>query len=240
LFFCFKRVPLRHCKYRKEEDGMITKYGLPQAAIYPAALIACMAVAAVLLYPSIWIIPVEIVLLALTAWAFSFFRDPPRKIADDENVLYSSCDGTITDISAEGGQIVISMFLSLFNVHVNRAPCSCDVADVYYKRGECRDARDPESSKINESNALTLTRLAEPREKIVVRQVSGAIARHIVCAAKTGDTLRQGERFGMIKFGSRTELIIPGGADREICVKLGDKVKAGLTPLVRYRDGGGC
>ena len=194
----------------------------------------CITALAIFFYPSVWLIPAELILLILTGWALSFFRDPPRKIADDENILYSPCDGTVTEVAADGGEIRVSMFLSLFNVHINRAPCSCKVVDVSYKKGQYRDARDPESAKLNESNTLTLTRAAEPYDTIKVIQVSGAVARHIVCAVKEGDALRQGGKFGMIKFGSRTELILPGGSGREICVKTGDKVKAGLTPLVRY------
>ena len=81
---------------------------------------------------------------------------------------------------------------------------------------------------------MSLTRLSEPFEAITIRQVSGAVARHIVCDVKEGSTIHQGERFGMIKFGSRTELIIPNAGNRELCAQLGDKVKAGLTPLIRY------
>ena len=213
---------------------MITKYGLPQAVICPGVPIVCMVVLALVFFPAVWLVPVEIVLLAIAVWAVSFFRDPPRKIAVDENILYSPCDGTVTKVSVEGGEIYISMFLSIFSVHINRAPCSCSVVDVCYKKGEFRDARDPESARLNESNTLALARLADPSETIVVKQVSGAIARHIVCAAKAGDALRQGERFGMIKFGSRTDLTVPDGSNREVCVKMGDKVRAGLTPLVKY------
>jgi len=215
---------------------MITKYGLPQVAVYPGLMIICMVGLAVLFYPAGWLIPVELILLVLTVWIVSFFRDPPRKIAADESILVSPCDGAVTEIEDEGPEIRISMFLSLFNVHISRAPCSCEAVSVTYKKGEYRDARDPESARLNESNTLLLVRLAEPFETITVKLVSGAIARHIVCAIKEGHTLNQGERFGMIKFGSRTELIIPNGGGREICVKLGDKVKAGLTPLVRYSN----
>ena len=213
---------------------MITKYGLPQAAVYPGLLIACMAVAAVLFYPAVWLVPAELVMLVLAVWAASFFRDPPRKIINDDNILYAPCDGTVTEVAADGDEIRISIFLSLFNVHISRAPCSCQVTGIAYKKGQHRDARDPESARLNESSILTLARLAQPQETIAVKLVSGAIARHIVCAAKIGDALGQGERFGMIKFGSRAELAIPKGDGREICVETGDKVKAGLTPLIRY------
>ena len=213
---------------------MITKYGLPQVVLYPGLIIICMATLAVFFYPTGWLLPVESVLLLLAVWVVLFFRDPPRRIIADENILYAPCDGTVTEINTSGVEIRISMFLSLFNVHINRVPCSCEAIDIVYKKGEFRDARDPESARLNESNTLSLARISEPREAITVRQVSGAVARRIVCDVKEGSTLHQGERFGMIKFGSRTELIIPNGANRELCVELGDKVKAGLTPLIRY------
>ena len=222
--------------YRKRLTIMITKYGLPQAALFPGASAACMAALAALFYPAGWLLPAELLLFIVLIWTLMFFRDPPRKAGADENVLFAPCDGTVTEIVSDDAETRISMFLSLFNVHINRAPCSAKVVGVIYKKGQYRDARDPASAKLNESNDLAMTRLAIPEETIIVRQVSGAVARHIVCKAKSGDTLRQGERFGMIKFGSRTELIVPGAIHREICVKPGDKVKAGVTPLIRYTE----
>jgi phosphatidylserine decarboxylase len=94
----------------------------------------------------------------------------------------------------------------------------------------------PESSRTNESNNIVMVRLNSPAERLLVRQISGAIARHIVCEAGENSELRQGEQFGMIKFGSRTELYLPAGDHYKIAVKTGDKVRAGLTPLVRYNQ----
>ena len=211
---------------------MLTKYGLPQVIVYPAIIAAAMVVIAAAFGRVIWLIPAEIVLFVVFIWLLSFFRNPPRRIEADDSVLYSPCDGTVTEIDRSGGSIRVSMFLSLFNVHINRAPCGGVVENVTYKRGEYRDARDPDSARLNESNEL---RLACPSGDIVaVRQVSGAVARHIVCKAGKGDVLRQGEPFGMIKFGSRTEIIISNSPDCEICVEIGSKVKAGITVLARY------
>ena len=215
---------------------MITKYGLPQAALYPGLLTAGGVTLAVFFFPAVWLLPVELTLLGLALWVLSFFRAPSRKIVPNEKTLYSPCDGTVTEIADDGETIRISMFLGLLNVHINCVPCSCRVVGVRYNAGTYRDARKPESARVNESNVLTLARLAEPYETIHIRQVSGAVARHIVCAVKEGDTLRQGERFGMIKFGSRTDMIIPEGDRRRIMVKPGDKVKAGLTALVQYTE----
>ena len=215
---------------------MLTKYGLPQVAVFPAVT-ACVMILLAVFFPVLWIIPVEALLLVILIWIFSFFRDPKRSIDVDDGVLYSPCDGTVTEVVSDDGKIKVSMFLSIYNVHINRAPCRAVVKRVTYSKGQFRNAKDPDSARLNEANEIELEMQAGPADSIVVRQVSGAVARRIVCKAKPGDTLGQGEQFGMIKFGSRTELILPDGDDCEVCVKPGDKVKAGLTVLVRYGGG---
>jgi phosphatidylserine decarboxylase len=171
-----------------------------------------------------------------------FFRDPKRKIPMDSRVLLSPADGTITDISeAEipdlgGKALKIGMFLSIFNVHINRAPCAARVEAIKYKKGKFKNAMDAEAGRVNESNDILMTRLDEPRDRLLLRQISGAIARHIVCEAKPGRQYAQGEAFGMIKFGSRAELYLPlKDTGYDITVKIGDKVNAGLSPLVVYK-----
>ena len=192
--------------------------------------------------PAPWLFAVEIVLFLVFVWMLSFFRDPQRDINPDEKILLSPADGTITDIStlddsALGPALRIGIFLSVFNVHINRAPCSVRVERVSYKKGRFKNAMSPESGRINESNDITMLRLAEPKERLLVRQISGAVARRIVCEAGEADEYRQGEAFGMIKFGSRTELYLPASEQEnfEVLVKVGDKVAAGLTALVRYK-----
>jgi len=234
----------------------LTRYGLPQVVIYPLLVFILMLVLFFALRPSFVLFPVEILLFLVLIWMFSFFRDPLRNIIPDEKVLYSPADGTITDIveldsgvleytdKESGGHpgraLRIGMFLSVFNVHINRAPCAVRIEKVTYKKGQFINAMSPESSRVNESNDVLMTRLPEPRDRLLVRQVSGAIARHIVCEAREAAEYSQGEPFGMIKFGSRTELYLPveeGGGDSrkyEVTVKIGDRVRAGLTPLVRY------
>jgi len=214
---------------------MLTKYGLPQAAVYPGIIAAVMTASAVVLRFQPWILSFEIPLFCVFIWSLSFFRDPKRRIDYNDNILYSPCDGTVTEISEDEG-LRISMFLSLFNVHINRAPCDGIVERITYKKGEYRDARDPLSATVNESNEICLTRSNGPVQSVIIRQVSGAVARHIVCAAQVGDKLTQGQKFGMIKFGSRTEVILPDTCAYKICVKKGDKVKAGITPLVAYNS----
>ena len=222
----------------------ITKYGLPQVAVFPAVVLVIMVVLVLGAHPTtpVWLIrTVEAVLAAVFVWILSFFRDPYRQPPADKNLLLAPADGTIADVEIvdekefiKGKALRIGIFLSIFDVHINRSPCNVKVAKITYKKGGFKDARSPEAGIFNESNDLMLIRTNEPFDKLIVRQISGAIARRIVCEAAEGSELAGGEPFGMIKFGSRTELYIPLGQDVKCLVKLGDKVKAGLTPLIKY------
>jgi phosphatidylserine decarboxylase len=220
----------------------LTRYGMPQVLIFPLIVLAIMAALFIFLPRGVPLITAEIVLFWVFVWMLMFFRDPPRKIPLDSRVLLSPADGTITDISEEetleigGKALKIGMFLSIFNVHINRSPCAARVESVNYKKGKFINAMDAEAGKVNESNDILMTRLDEPRDKLLVRQVSGAIARHIVCDAKPGQQYAQGEAIGMIKFGSRAELYLPlKDSVYDIAVKIGDRVNAGLSPLVVYK-----
>jgi phosphatidylserine decarboxylase len=220
----------------------VTRYGLPQVLIYPAAVFALMAALLVFMPVGILLIITETALFLVFVWMLMFFRDPWRKTRPDSRVLLSPADGTITDIcEAEipeiGGKALrIGMFLSIFNVHINRIPCAARIESINYKKGKFKNAMDADAGRVNESNDILMTRLDEPRDRLLVRQVSGAIARRIVCEAEPGRQYAQGETFGMIKFGSRTELYLPlKEAGYDIAVKIGDKVNAGLTPLVIYK-----
>jgi phosphatidylserine decarboxylase len=221
----------------------LTKYGMPQVAYYPSltALLMLLVLCLHVVLP-IWLMVIlELLLGAILAWLLSFFRDPQRTIINDSNVLLSPADGTIADIetvdepSAIGGKALrIGIFLSVFNVHINRAPCTVRIENITYKKGEFKDARDPAAGKVNESNDVVMVRLREPTDKLLVRQISGAIARRIVCETKPSDELAAGQQFGMIKFGSRTELYLPADNKFKCMVNIGDRVKAGLSILVRY------
>jgi phosphatidylserine decarboxylase len=232
----------------------LTRYGWPQVAVYPLLVAAAMAVyvfVALRLFPE-WAIGtgwvfltfwfVEFVLLAVLVWMLAFFRDPHRQVPQDASLLVAPADGTVTDVEdmatnefTGGRALRIGIFLSIFNVHINRAPCDVEIESITYRKGRYMNAMNPLSGKVNESNTLAVVRTNEPRDRLVVRQVSGAIARHIVCEAREGHRLAQGQKFGMIKFGSRTELYVPGGEQIECLIRTGDKVKAGITPLVRYK-----
>ena len=220
----------------------LTRYGLPQVLIYPLLVCVLMVVLFVLFRPVRWLFPAEALLFLVFLWMLSFFRDPSRNIVPDEKLLYSPADGTITDIDVLDDSIFgapalrIGIFLSVFNVHINRAPCSVRIGKIIYKKGQFKNAMSGESSRVNESNDIFMVRLSPPEDRLLVRQISGAIARRIVCEAGEGAEYRQGEPFGMIKFGSRTEIYLPASEEGkyEVTVKIGDPVRAGLTPLVRY------
>ena len=218
----------------------LTKYGLPQAAVFPALIITAMIVCGFFLQSRL-LVWAEVILVVLLVWVLSFFRDPYRQSPAENDILVAPADGTIKDIETVresdficGPALRIGIFLSVFNVHINRAPGNVKVEKIVYKKGKYKDARDPQASRVNESNMLGLMRKDKPTDKLVVRQISGAIARRIVCGAKEGQELTGGERFGMIKFGSRTELYLPMNERVKCLVKTGDKVKAGVTVLVRY------
>ncbi|MHC4159943.1 MAG: phosphatidylserine decarboxylase [Planctomycetota bacterium] len=222
----------------------LTKYGWPQVVAFPAAVLATMVtclLAGILFLPLWGIISVEVFLAVVLICVLMFFRDPDRSPPLDKNILLAPADGKITDIETGeenvfigGAALKIGIFLSIFDAHINRAPCNVTVERITYKKGRYKNAMNPQSGRVNESNDLALVRTDSPTDRLVVRQISGAIARRIVCEAKQGQKLTGGERFGMIKFGSRTELYVPASDNIECLVKIGGKVKAGLTPLVKY------
>ncbi|MDR2576297.1 MAG: phosphatidylserine decarboxylase [Treponema sp.] len=220
----------------------LTRYGMPQVLIYPLIVLAVMAALFIFLPRGVVLIVAEAVLFLVFVWMMMFFRDPNRKIHMDSRVLLSPADGTIKDISETeipdlGGRVLkIGMFLSIFNVHINRAPCAARIESVNYRKGKFKNAMDAEAGRVNESNDILMTRVDEPRDRLLVRQISGAIARHIVCEAEPGQQYAQGAAFGMIKFGSRTELYLPLKPEGySLLVKIGDRVNAGLSPLVAYK-----
>lgn len=229
----------------------LTKYGWPQVFIFPAVILALMvaiALGTLTVLPAWVIISIEVLLTAILIWVLSFFRDPERICPTDINLLLAPADGQVTDIEtltdppaflreqAEQSKATlrIGIFLSIFNTHINRAPCNARVEKIIYKKGKYKNALNLESARVNESNELWLTRMDSPQDRLIVRQISGAIARRIVCDKIEGQQLRGGEKFGMLKFGSRTELYLPIRDNAKCIVKIGDKVKAGLTALVKY------
>ena len=173
-------------------------------------------------------------------WVVSFFRDPARNRTFGPGEICAGADGTVTEVTEVdhydplGGPAVrIGVFLSLFNVHVNRMPCSGRVKSISYRKGEFLDARHPESGQRNEANTLLIDPDPPVSGPVELRQVAGFVARRITCHANVGDHLKIGARIGLIKFGSRTEVVIPRLPGTEILVSAGDAVRAGLTILAR-------
>ena len=192
-------------------------------------------VALVSLFFSAWLFLLFVLLIAYT---FYFFRDPERTVPNDQNALVAAADGTVTDIiEVDEADVLktktrrVGIFLSIFDVHTNRAPIDGRIVYRQHREGLCVDARRPECSEKNE--AMTWA-FENPRATIVVRQLTGAIARRIVAWADVGDELKKGDRFGMIRFGSRTEVYLPLAAS--VLVKVGDHVAGGSTIIARLPD----
>lgn len=190
-------------------------------------------------YPPLAVIPAVI-----WVWAISFFRDPERRVPAEPGILVAPADGKVTQIwemehdqEIGGPAIRVSIFLSVFNVHINRSPCAGRVRSVSYQKGEFINAMSPDSSHRNEANTLVMEGEGDSPPTIVVRQIAGLIARRIVCHAKVGDRLATGQRFGMIKFGSRTEVTIPRRPGDRVVVQIGQTVYAGKTILIRLAQG---
>ncbi|MGH8046639.1 MAG: phosphatidylserine decarboxylase [Chthoniobacterales bacterium] len=200
-----------------------------------------LAVLVVLILASlIWCQPLAVLWIVAILFVFYFFRDPVREPAYDDNVAIAPADGKIVAIEErlEGEALMqhmvcISIFLSVFDVHVNRTPIAGRVTHSEGRKGLYLDARDPESARKNTSRLWVFE---GARVKVAVRQISGAIARRIVPWSKVGDELAQGEKFGMIRFGSRTELYVPDGS--KVLVRVGESVRGGVTPLAEFPTAG--
>lgn len=185
--------------------------------------------------------PLAIAPALVLIWLFAFFRDPDRPITEDASLMVSPADGMVSDIidlphfEPLGGPCVrVGIFLSVFNVHVNRSPCEGHVVSVTYKKGNFLNALNHSgASEQNESNTLVIAAPGTEIPVAVVKQIVGLIARRIVCTSKPGDILSRGERIGMIKFGSRTELYIPLILNPQVLVKVGQKVRGAADIIAR-------
>ena len=176
-----------------------------------------------------------LVFLILILYTFAFCRDPERAAPAEPELVVAAADGVVVEIvEREEPEVVrqtmrrVAIFLSVFDVHTNRAPIDGRIIYRQHHQGLCLDARKPECSEKNE--AMTWG-FENPRAILVVRQITGAIARRIVGWSEVGDQLQKGERFGMIRFGSRTEVYLP--LDATVLVKVGDRVAGGATAIAR-------
>ena len=177
--------------------------------------------------------PIALPFVVLAGFMAYFFRDPQRSAPTETNVIVSPADGRVTRVrhlspgDAES-PTVVSIFLSPLDVHINRAPIAGTITDVTYQHGKFLMATKEDSSLVNEQNALTIR---NANVTVVCKQIAGVLARRIICWKRAGDEVTLGERFGLIKFSSRTDLIVPPGV--EITIREGMRVRGGSTIIGR-------
>lgn len=200
---------------------------VPDGYYYALALAGAAALVGWLAGP-LWALPA----LLLALFFLWFFRDPARVIPDDAGAVVSPADGKVTDVSSvlmNGvSRTRISIFLSVFDVHVNRSPLAGVIREVRYQKGKFLNAMNPASAEHNEQNAVTVE---GDGQTVIFKQIAGLLARRIVFDKKVGDRVGRGERVGLIKFGSRVDVLLDPSAALQI--KLGDRVKGGSSVLAR-------
>ena len=205
---------------------------VPDAYYYALPLAAAGVFVGWLTAPA-WAVPAFLLALFFL-W---FFRDPEREIPQTAGAVVSPADGKVTDVSpvtVDGMRRTrISVFLSVFDVHVNRSPVSGVIREVRYQRGKFLNAMNPVSAVENEQNIVTVE---GDGQVVVFKQIAGVLARRIVFNKKAGDRVARGERVGLIKFGSRTDLLLPVQSVGDVLVRVGDKVRGGTTVLLRLQD----
>jgi phosphatidylserine decarboxylase len=199
----------------------MAKEGLP-------FVLAPIAVAIALAYFGLWIPSLVFILLA--GFMLYFFRDPNRTVPEGDGLIVSAADGRVTRIESNENSKLVSVFLSPFDVHINRSPIAGKITKVTYVKGKKTPATSDHSSMVNERNSLEI---AGDRFTVTCTQIAGILARRIVCWPKEGDHLERGQKFGLIKFSSRTDLLMPPEVD--IAVRLGDKVRGGETIIGRLQ-----
>ncbi len=213
----------------------LTKYGRREIIIMLIVCHAAMLGAYWLFWPVMFL---PAALLIFTVW---FFRDPQRSCPDDPGLMISPADGCVADITNIGPESIlgcdgvrVGVFMNVFSVHVNRSPADAEVVSIAHRPGAFMDIRGADALEKNESTAITLEYTVGDRKfPLVVRQVAGLVARRIVTDLAESQQLARGQRIGMIKFGSRLELMVPSELLDEVCVKVGQPVKAGSTVLVK-------
>lgn len=177
--------------------------------------------------------PLALITIPVLIWLFAFFRDPERTVPVDQHAVVSPADGVVSDITdlphdplLGGPAVRIGIFLSVFNVHVNRSPCDGRVISVQYQKGKFINAMNHgAASSDNESNTIVLAEPNGQRPVAVVKQIVGMIARRIVCTVHPNQRVERGQRIGMIKFGSRTELYLPAWLKPSVTVKVGQSLR---------------
>ncbi len=215
----------------------VVREGLAELVLLGGACLLLTLILGFVYWPLAWIPAI------LGLFVVAFFRNPRRVPPADPGAFVSPADGTIASIEPVehdeflgGPAVVVGIFLSVFNVHINRVPDHVRVIGIRYRPGRFLNALRAVSARENEQVVLRLQGTQPPYRRMEVRQIAGAIARRIVCFAKPGEQFSRGESFGMIKFGSRTELVLPREPGMHIEVQVGQKVRAGTTVLARFRE----
>ncbi len=212
---------------------MLTPYGKREWLV-----IVCLGLllSALCVFLHLWWI-LGLIIVAVLA-LLSFFRDPPRRIPSQAGAMVSPADGRVSSIHQVGADsplgepaVCVRIFLSVLDVHVNRSPCRGRVVAIRPKPGRYLNALNPRCAEENETLTLVLHHPSQKRPVAAVRQVAGLIARRIVCAVRVGDLLASGQRYGMIKFGSTTELYVPQSLSPQVQVQKGQRVWGGRTVL---------
>ena len=187
-------------------------------------ILAPLVLGAFLIYLGIgWVYPGSVLVLLGLFSAF-FFRDPSRTVPEQENAVVGPADGVVMEVTTENGKNVMRMFLSVFNVHIQRTPVSGKVKNVEYRPGKFLPAMKPEAHAVNEQNIITIE---SKYGDFIVKQVAGIIARRVISRVKAGDVLNKGAQIGLIRFGSQVDVHFPDCV--EITVKPGDKITGGET-----------
>ena len=217
---------------------MIAREGLPFIVV--GLVVTAVLIFTALRWDSWWLFSTGALLALLTLFTIFFFRDPPRPIIVEPNLLLAPADGKIVSIDTlenhpyVGGRAVkISIFMSILDTHINRIPATGRIDYVRYNPGKFFAAFKDKASQLNEQTEIGI--ISQAGYKIVVKQIAGLIARRIVCKLSEGESVSVGNRFGMICFGSRADLLIP--ADSDLQVHMGDHVKGGLTVVGHLPSG---
>jgi phosphatidylserine decarboxylase len=222
--------------FRWREHLGLARWGLAEVVLMGTPLAALCVLLGMSRYGFLALLPAVVL-----AWVFYFFRDPRRAIPSAPGQIVSPADGRIAEVTPVdydeflgGPAMKIGIFLSIFNVHINRSPVRARVIKLRYWPGKFLNALNPASAWLNENLWIGLEEEERPHRRMVVRQIAGLFARRIVCDLRPGEVIERGAKFGMIKLGSRTELILPAAPELAVNVAVGQKVQAGSTVLARY------
>ncbi len=221
--------------FRWRDRLPFARVGLAELVVLGGMFLALTIVTAVVYWPVCW---APALLVIFLMW---FFRDPRRVAPEGEGLVVSPADGKVVEIEKVshddyigGPAVTIGIFLSVFNVHINRSPAAVRVIGLTYRRGKFMNALRAASARENEQMEVRLEENSPPYRRMIARQIAGAIARRIVCWVRPGEDLESGAQFGMIKLGSRTELVLPSEPGLVVEARIGDHVRAGTSVVARY------